>query len=124
MTATSYGVGASYTKPSNAILVDGIAGVQVQTMHIESATGMYAGNLVMKGANDNDIIVNTGEGTAIGWLGYEQTQKKYRPATVDTIYLVDALAAVLNGPGICVVANLVAGQTIVSGDMLVATSYG
>jgi len=121
---------SGYSKPANAIVVDG-QNMHVQTMKVEAVATMYAGRLVMKGTGDDDAIVNTGEGTAIGWLGYEQMIKANRPATVDTIYLgadsspsVNVQAAVLSGPGMVIVGSLAVSQTIVKGDMLVATTAG
>jgi len=119
-----------YMKPANAIVVDG-GNMHVQFMNVEAVANMYPGRLVMKGTGDHDAIVNTGEGTAIGWLGYEQTIKKYRPATEDTIYLgedsdpvVYTQAAVLHGPGMVIVGSLAVSQTIIKGDMLLATTAG
>jgi hypothetical protein len=120
---------SGHQKPTNAIVVSGTPITQV--MKVTVVASMYAGRLVMKGTNDDDAIVNTGEGTAIGWLGYEQTHKNYRPATVDTIYVgvdsspsVATQAAILSGPGMIIVGSLAVSQTIVKGDMLVATTAG
>jgi hypothetical protein len=124
MTATVYGTGSSYIKPTNAIVVADAPGMTVQTMRVENATNMYPGRLVMKGTTDDCAVVNSAVLTPIGWLGYEQTHKKHRPADVDTIYLVNAQAAVVSGPGMVVVANLVAAQTIVKGAALKATTNG
>lgn len=93
----------SMIHPSNAIVLDS-KNMHVQTLKVETATNMYAGRLVKKGTNDDDIIVNTAAGNAVGWLGYEQTTKKHRPATVATIYAANAQAAVLSGPGMVILA--------------------
>jgi len=118
-----------YQKPTNAIVVAGTP--MAQYLLVKAVATMYAGRLVMKGSADDEVIVNTGEGTAVGWLGYEQTQKGFRPATVDTIYTgydsspsVRIHAAVLSGPGMVIVGSLAVSQTIVKGDMLVATTAG
>jgi hypothetical protein len=113
---------SSYQKPSNSIVVAGEP--IVTTKKVAVATTMYAGRLVMKGTDPSDAVVCTAGGAAIGWLGYEQTLKKYRPATVDTIFVVDSQAPILNGPGVVLVASLPAGQTIVHGDRLVAGASG
>ena len=55
---------------------------------------------------------------------YEQTIKKHRPATVDTIYLQNAQVAILSGPGVVVVGSLADSQTIVKGDRLVVAAAG
>lgn len=112
----------SNVKPTNAIVVDSI-NLHAKTLKVENATSMYAGRLVKKGTNDDDMVVNTGA-TAIGWLGYEQTAKKYRPATVDTIYVVNAYAAMINGPGIKLVASLAGGVTAVPGTPLTYAPSG
>ena len=112
----------SMVKPTNAIVLDS-QNMHIITMKVETATSMYAGRLVMKGTNDDDAIVNTGD-TAIGWLGYEQTTKKHRPATVDTIYAEDAQAAILWGPGMLLVASLAGGVTAVPGTPLKAVAAG
>lgn len=122
-TATTYGTGMGYVKPANAILVAGEPPV-IEIMKVESATLMYPGRLVMKGTNDDDAVVNTAATTAIGWLGYEQTAKPDRPATVDTLYTVDTQAAVLKGGGFVIVASVPATQTIIKGDLLAATTNG
>ncbi len=110
------------TKPTNQIVVAGEPSVEFYK--VETATSMYPGRLVIKGTGDDDVIVGTAGGTVLGWLGYEHTAKKHRPATVDTIYTQNAQAAVLRGPGTVLVASLPAGQNIAKGDRLVAAADG
>jgi len=110
-------------KPSNKIVLDS-TGIHTQTKKVENATTMYAGRLVKRGTNDDDVVVATAGSDAYAWLGYEQTSKKYRPATVDTIYLINAQAAVINGPGIIVVASLKDGETITKGERVCAGASG
>ena len=95
-----------------------------QTLKVENATNMYPGRLVKKGTNDDDIVVNTAAGNAVGWLGYEQTTKKHRPATVDTIYLINAQAVILNGGGFVIVARLASGESVAKGAPLVDAANG
>lgn len=109
-------------KPSNSILVAGYPLIQI--LKVETATNMYPGRLVKKGTNDDDIVVNTAAGAAIGWLGYEQTIKKYRPDDVDTIYAVNDQAAVLHGGGFVIVGRLASGQSVSKGDRLMAAANG
>jgi len=116
--ATGYG-----PQPSNKIVVDG-KGKHVQMLKVETATNMYPGRLVKKGTNDDDIVVATANSDVIGWLGYLDTIKKHRPATVDTIYLINAQVAVLHGPGMIVLASLKDGETITKGEKLVADAAG
>jgi hypothetical protein len=115
-------VDAGITKPSNSIVIAGEPYVQYRK--VETASEMYPGRLVIKGTNQDDIVVCGAGGIATGWLGYEQTTKKHRPATVDTIYLQNAQAAVLSGPSFQLVAGLAQSQTIVKGDRLVAAANG
>jgi hypothetical protein len=91
---------------------------------VETATNMYPGRFVKKGTNGDDVVVATAGASVVGILGYEHTIKKHRPATVDTIYLADAQAAVLSGPGVVVVGSLADSQTIVKGDKLVVAAAG
>ena len=113
----------SMIKPTNKIVLDS-QNLHIQTMKVQTATMMYAGRLVKKGTNDDDAVVNTSGGAAIGWLGYEQITKKYRPSTVDTIYAGDEQAAILSGPGIVVVGSLVSGETVTKGTMLYGADNG
>lgn len=113
---------SGFKKPTNAILVAG--NPLIQTMKVETATTMYPGRLVVRGTGDDDAVTGTVNGAVIGWLGYEQTIKKHRPATVDTIYLANAQVAVLAGPGIVVVASLANGQNVTKGARLCAAAAG
>jgi len=113
-------------KPTNQILVSGYPLKQI--LKVEAATNMYAGRLVIQGTYDDDVTVAgvyALNSMAVGWLGYEDTIKKHRPATVDTIYLINAQAAVLNGGGFVLVAALQASQgTLKKGDALVMGTSG
>lgn len=109
-------------KPTNAILVAGSPLAQI--LKVQTATDVYPGRLVKKGTNDDDVIVNTADAAAVGWAGYEQTIKKHRPATVDTIYAQNAQIAVLHGGHFVIVATLQTGQTITKGALLKAHATG
>lgn len=91
---------------------------------VETETSMYPGALVMAGSTNNEMVVNTAGAVAYGWLGYEDTPIMYRPANIDTIYAVNARAAVVFGPGIILRAKLANGTNIVMGDRLVGTAAG
>ena len=110
-------------KASNKIVVDSI-NLHSQTKKVETATSMYAGRLVKKGTNDDDVIVGTETLANLGWLGYEHTTKKHRPATVDTIYLQNAQATIINGPGIILVASIKSGEAGVKGILLKGAADG
>ena len=85
---------------------------------------MYPGRLVIQGTNDDDIVVCGAAGEALGWAGYEDTAKKFRPATISTIYTANDQITVVNGPGIIVRASLASGQTVDKGSRLMAAANG
>ncbi len=109
-------------KPTNKIVAGG--NPLVQELKVETATNMYPGRLVKKGTNDDDIVVNTAAGAAIGWLGYEQANPVFMPADVDTIYVQNDMAPVLNGGGFFVVGRLASGQNVTKGTPLVGAANG
>lgn len=109
-------------KPTNKIIVAGQPLTQI--LKVETVANVYPGRLVEKGTNDDDIKVGTAGGDVIGWAGYENTIKKHRPATVDTIYLVNAQIAVEHGGGFVIVASLADGETITKGERLCAGANG
>jgi len=109
-------------KPTNKIIVAGQPLLQI--LKVETATNVYPGRLVKKGTNDDDIVVNTALGAAIGWADYENTIKKHRPATVDTIYLINAQIAVPHGGKFIIVGSLASGQNVSKGDRLCAAADG
>lgn len=110
-------------KPTNKIIVAGQPLTQI--LEVESASSMYPGRLVKKGTGDHDAVVGTASIENIGWLGYEDTIKKHRPATVDTIYLINAQAAVHSGGGFVIVASLVGtAAAITKGQLLKGVAGG
>ena len=109
---------------TNVVVMDR-GNVHLTTKKIETVANMYAGVVVMKGTNDDDIVVSDGtQGTAAGWLGYEDTTKKYRPATISTIYVVNDKATVVTGPGTKIRAFLLSGQTVTEGTHLMVAAAG
>jgi hypothetical protein len=117
-TTASGGIGP---QPTNGIVVQGCP--KVQSLLIETVTNCYPGRLVKKGTADNQIVVNTAGGLCVGVLGYEQCQKKDRPATRDTIYGA-VNAPVLSGACVTVLLMVAVSQTIVKGSKLVAAANG
>jgi hypothetical protein len=109
--------------PTNVTVVDR-QGIHVQTKKVETATNVYPGRLVIQGTNDDDIAVCADGGEALGWAGYEDTCKKYRKSARATIYEANDQIAVVNGPGILVVASLASGQTVDKGTRLMASAAG
>ncbi len=116
-----------FTKPANSTVVAGIPDT-VQIRKVKTATNMYPGRLVIRDTDDSQISVCGAGGKAIGWLSYEDTPKKYRQPTgaetIASIFLVNAEVAVINGPGMVLMASIPTGQTYVKGDRLVAGANG
>lgn len=89
----------SMVRPTNRIVAAGTPPI-ITEARVEVATNMYAGRLVEKGTNEDDVIISSAvDGNFAGWLGYEDTAPAYRPATPGTIYNADDNAAVLSGGG-------------------------
>ncbi len=109
-------------KPTNKIVAGGTP--LVQELMIETATNMYPGRLVKKGTNDDDIVVNTAAGNALGWLGYEQADPAFMPTDVDTAYAANDMAPILNGGHFYIVGRLASGQNVTKGTPLVAAANG
>ena len=106
------------------ILNDVIEGDSIiDYFNITDATGMYPGAAVKTGASDHDIVVCGAAELAIGWLGYGACNGPDKPATRDTIYLVDAEAPVHSGGGFRVRCR---GSTLTAakGDELAITTAG
>lgn len=115
----------STVKPTNSIVVDSL-NLHYTTKTVESGTNVYPGRLIMKGTNDDDAVVNDGSTQyPIGWAGYEQTTKKYRPATVDTVYVTADKMAVIWGPGIVLVGSIpIIGAAITVGQPMTYAPAG
>ena len=116
-------VETGFPTATNVVVADR-TGIHVQTKKVETATNVYPGRLVIQGTNDDDIAICADAGEALGWAGYEDTAKKYRPATISTIYTQNDQIAVVNGPGIIVRASLKSGQTVDKGTRLMASANG
>ena len=110
-------------RPNNKIVVDS-TNCHHQTKKVETATSMYPGKLVITGTNDDDVICGTSGGAVYGWIGYNDVNKKYRPATISTIHLINDQTDIVNGSGIIVFAWLLSGETVVKGSRLVAAAGG
>lgn len=109
-------------QPDNSIIIDGHP--FLETLKVEVATQMFPGRLVKKGTNADDIVCCVaGDHNPVGWLGYHDTIKGHQPATVDTVYLINAQVAVLSGV-FRMLGMLAAGQTAVKGDPLVPAANG
>ena len=111
--------GLRLKRATNKTVIGGTEPV-VEELNVETATNMYPGRLVKKGTNDDDIVLNDGNTTAIGWLGYEHTSPEYKKAAKTTIYAASDKVAVLKGSGVILDALAVdtSGNTIAKGDFL------
>jgi hypothetical protein len=115
-------VDMGFVKATNKIVLAGDR--QTVELEVETATNMYPGRTVEAGGTNNEMVVGTAGAVIMGWLSYEDTPVMYKPATIDTIYKINDRAAYVFGPGIIVVANRKASETIVMGDKLVAAADG
>jgi len=118
------GTSNHWVQPTNKIVLDS-KNLHTQTMKIETVTYCYPGRWVQVGTNDDDAIAGAAANDdVIGFIGYEQTSKKYRPATIDTIQVVGDQVAVCNGPGVVFLGHLLPGCTVVKGGLLAAAAQG
>lgn len=113
-----------WIQPTNKIVLDS-KNLHMQTMKVETVATCFPGRWVKVGTNDDDCQVAAAANDAvIGWLSYENTDKDNRPATVDTIYLVNAQVTVENGPGVVFLGHLLNGCTVTKGQLLAAAASG
>lgn len=111
-------------QPTNKITVDS-KNLHIQTKKVETVDNVYPGRMVKKGTNDDDIQVCTAKtDMAIGYVGYTETAKKYRPATIDTIQVQYDQVTVCNGPGVIFLGLLEKGATVVKGRILILGAIG
>lgn len=108
---------------TNRVVVDN-TNIRVQTKKLETIANCYAGHLVMRGTGDDDVLVTDAASKGYGWIGYEQTTKKYRPATLSTIYVINDQAAIVNGPGIVLMAEMGLYTAITKGQLLTSAASG
>ena len=111
-----------FRKPNNAIVVAG--NPIVQELEVRTATNCVPGRLVERDTTDSQVKVGTATGNVIGWLGYEQASKQYRPASISTAYAANAQAPVLSGGGFVMLGRLASGQNVSKGVRLVAAANG
>lgn len=108
---------------SNVVVADR-TNIHVETKKVETATNVYPGRYLKAGTNDDDVVVATAGDAGVGWAGYEDTAKKYRPATISTIYEANDQISVVRGPGIKVRATLAVGSTATKGTLLTSAEAG
>jgi len=119
-----------FKKPDNKFICYGPNVILIQEEKAEAAT-IKPGLVVMKGTNDDDIVVCDGVTSApIGFAGYEQSflgstsTTSNRPADVNSAYATGAKVPVLGGGGFVGVGTLAAGVAVKKGDLLASWSGG
>jgi hypothetical protein len=86
---------------------------------------MYPGRLVVKGTNDDDVVVSDGLKAPEGWLDFDATDPNYIPADITTLYAANDQAKVVSGN--CFVympSGLATGTTATKNDVLLSWTNG
>ena len=119
-----------FVEPDNKIIAYAPNTVLIQEEKAE-ATTIKPGMVVMKGTNDDDVVICDGVTKApFGIAGYEQSflgaasSTSNRPANVDTAYAKDARVPVLGGGGFVAMMHLAPGVGTVKGDLLASWGGG
>jgi len=119
-----------FVEPDNKIIAYAPNTVLIQEEKAE-ATTIKPGMVVMKGTNDDDVVICDGVTKApFGVAGYEQSflgaasSTSNRPANVDTAYAKDARVPVLGGGGFVAMMHLAPGVGTVKGDLLASWGGG
>lgn len=116
-------VQSGYAAPTGKIVVMGDAPIKLER-NIGTVANMYPGRLIVREAGDYDIKVANGILPPLGWLSFEDMNESERPASIDTITVLDTKGVVLAGGGFTVRGKLAAGFTAVQGDLLVSWTDG
>jgi hypothetical protein len=114
---------AGTVRPTNCIVANSQS-LRLTTKKVETATNVYPGRLLEQGTNDDDVVVCGGSNAVVGVAGYEHTAKKWRPASVTTIYAQNDKIAVLSGPGTELVLSIKSGEAAVVGTLLAFAAAG
>ena len=113
---------AKFTKPVGKIVVTGDP--IIEELKVENVSYMYPARFVKKGTGDDDVVVcAAATDLPVGLLGYEQAHASYKPATITTLYALNAWAPVLKGGKFLAVVKLTA-DSVVKGDLLILASQG
>lgn len=114
---------SGFQPPNNQIVVAGDP--TVQELKIETNTNCKPGRFVMRGTNDDDVVVCNGLKAPIGILGYEQAHPSFKPDTRASLYAANAMAPVLNGDFTAISpGGLAAGTVGKKSELLVSWSDG
>ena len=97
---------------------------EITTKKVETVTDVYPCRLLEKGTNDDDVVVCGGTNPVVGVAGYEDTAKKWQPATRSTIYVANDQIAVVSGPGTGVILSIASGEAAVVGTLLKSAAAG
>lgn len=109
--------------PSNVVVFGGTAHKIIQK--IETATNCYPGRLVIKGTNDDDVVVGDGISTPAGFLGYEQADPEQAPDNITSLYAANSQAPVVSGPCFIKMPSGLAAKTVATkNDFLLSWSNG
>ena len=119
-----------FVEPDNKVIAYAPNSILIQEEKAE-ATTIKPGMVVMKGTNDDDVVICDGVSKSpFGIAGYEQSflgaasSTSNRPANVDTAYAKDARVPVLGGGGFVAMMHLAPGVTTVKGDLLASWGGG
>ena len=113
---------SGYQPPANRIAAGG--NPLIQELKVESATNAYPGRAVMKGSNDDDIVVTDGLGVPVGFLGYEQCFPDFMPTNIQTAYAANAMAPVISGDCLINAPGGLAAGTVAKKKQLIAPWAG
>ena len=115
-------VGENYTRVPVAKLVNRGEPV-IQTEKILTATAK-AGMLAVIDGNDYKCKPSNGIDIPVGFIGYEQTDLKYRPSDYETAFVTGNVVMVLAGGNFEIYAPVAAAQTIALGTKLADNGDG
>jgi len=114
--------GENYTRVPTGKLVNRGEPV-IQTEKILTATAK-AGMLAVIDGNDYKCKPSDGTGIPVGFIGYEQTDYKYRPMDYETAYVAGNVVMVLAGGNFEIYAPVAASQTVTIGTKLADNGNG
>jgi len=115
-------VGENYTRVPVGKLVNRGEPV-IQTEKILTATAK-AGMLAVIDGNDYKCKPSDGTNKPVGFIGYEQTDYKFRPSDYETAFVAGNVVMVLAGGNFEIYAPVAASQTIALGDNLADNGNG
>lgn len=119
-----------FVEPDNKVIAYAPNTILIQEEKAEAAT-IKPGMVVMKGTNDDDVVVCDGVSKApFGVAGFEQSflgaasSTSNRPANVKTAFASAARVPVLGGGGFVAMMTLAPGVGTVKGDLLASWGGG